>query len=54
MKLLLDQNISRRLVTPLQEDFPDTSQVALLGLGEATDYDIWDLARSQGLYHRDP
>ena len=48
MKLLLDQNISHRLVTPLQKDFPDTSQVALLGLGEASDYDIWNLARSQG------
>ena len=47
MKLLLDQNISHRLVAPLQNFYPDSSQVALLGLGEASDLQIWELAQSQ-------
>ena len=47
MKLLLDQNISHRLVAPLQNSYPDSSQVALLGLGEASDLQIWELAQSQ-------
>ncbi|MCB1701197.1 MAG: DUF5615 family PIN-like protein [Pseudomonadales bacterium] len=47
MKLLLDQNVSHRLVAPLRTVYPDTEQVALLGLGEASDNQIWELARSQ-------
>ena len=47
MKLLLDQNISHRLVAPLQSSYPGTDQVALLGLGEASDRQIWELAKSQ-------
>jgi hypothetical protein len=31
VKLLLDENLSRRLVPALQEFFPGSSQVALLG-----------------------
>lgn len=48
MKLLLDQNVSHRLVAPLSEDFPETTQVALLGMGEADDLAIWELAKRQG------
>ena len=44
MKLLLDQNISHRLVASLTESYPDTTQVALLGLGDADDRTIWELA----------
>jgi predicted nuclease of predicted toxin-antitoxin system len=47
MKLLLDQNISHRLVAPLQSSYPDTDQVALLGLDEASDREIWELAKSR-------
>ncbi|WP_408597071.1 DUF5615 family PIN-like protein [Limnohabitans sp.] len=36
MKLLLDENLSRRLVPFLQHDFPGTSQVTLLGLESAS------------------
>jgi uncharacterized protein (DUF433 family) len=33
MKLLLDENLSRRLVPFLQAKFPDSTQVALAGVG---------------------
>ena len=32
MKLLLDENLSKRLVPFLQHDFPGTTQVVLLGM----------------------
>ena len=35
MKLLLDENLSRRLVPFLQQDYPGSSQVLLLGLALA-------------------
>ena len=37
MKLLLDENLSRRLVPFLQHAYPGTSQVVLLGLESASD-----------------
>jgi predicted nuclease of predicted toxin-antitoxin system len=37
VKLLLDENLSRRLVPALQARFPGSSQVALLGLERSTD-----------------
>ena len=48
MKLLLDQNLSRRLVPFLQEIFPGTSQVALVGMERASDTQIWDYAKIHG------
>jgi predicted nuclease of predicted toxin-antitoxin system len=48
MKLLLDENLSRRIVPFLQLTYPDSSQVALLGLQAATDLEIWDFAKAQG------
>lgn len=47
MKLLLDENLSRRLVPFLQEAYPGTSQVALIGLESVTDRVLWDFARTQ-------
>lgn len=47
MKLLLDQNISQRLLPDLCGEFPDSSQVRLLGLDRATDIEIWDFARRE-------
>ena len=47
MKLLLDENLSRRIVPALQDVYPDSSQIALLGLNEASDKDIWDYAREE-------
>ena len=46
MKLLLDENLSRRLVPQLQESYPESSQVTLLGLEKATDYEIWTFAKN--------
>ena len=44
MKLLLDQNVSRLLVGELALSFPESSHVANLGLGSATDREIWTYA----------
>jgi predicted nuclease of predicted toxin-antitoxin system len=48
MKLLLDENLSRRIISFLQEDFPGSSQVALLGLNESSDQEIWEYAEKNG------
>ena len=48
MKLLLDENLSRRLVPALQERFPGSSQVALLGLERASDARLCDHAARHG------
>ena len=48
MKLLLDENLSRRLVPFLQHDFPDTTQVVLLGMESAPDKDVWQRTRDDG------
>ena len=47
MKLLLDENLSRRLVRRLADLFPDSMHVALAGLLQAHDFVIWDYARSE-------
>jgi predicted nuclease of predicted toxin-antitoxin system len=46
MKLLLDENLSRRIVPFLQTAFPGSSQVALLNLESATDTEIWQYAKA--------
>jgi predicted nuclease of predicted toxin-antitoxin system len=48
MKLLLDENLSRRLVPFLQQAYPGTSQVTLLGLESAADDAVWSLAKENG------
>ena len=48
MKLLLDENLSFRLVARLQPDFPGTTQVRLESLEMVTDIEIWKFAKSQG------
>lgn len=45
MKLLLDQNISRKLVKELQNLFPETNHVYPLGLQMASDEEVWNYAR---------
>lgn len=45
MKLLLDENLSRHLVTALTDEFPDSTHVTAVGLVAATDTEIWDFAR---------
>lgn len=46
MKLLLDENLSRRLVPFLQTDYPGSNQVAQLGLEKASDREIWQYAKN--------
>lgn len=46
MKLLLDENLSRRIVASLQPHFPGTSHVSLVGLERATDQEIWAYAKA--------
>ena len=45
MKLLLDENLSRRLVPFLQHDYPGSNQVVLLGMQSATDQEVWQKAK---------
>ena len=45
MKLLLDENLSRRLVPVLQHDYPGSSQVVLLGMESASDKEVWQKAK---------
>ncbi len=48
MKLLLDENLSRRLVPALQEAFAGTRHVQDLGLQGASDVSLWALAGREG------
>ena len=48
MKLLLDENLSRRLDPFLQFSYPGSSQVVLLGMESATDKEVWQKARDEG------
>jgi predicted nuclease of predicted toxin-antitoxin system len=48
MKLLLDENLSRRMVPLLEMHYPGTTQVVLAGLEQAADMDIWRYAREYG------
>ncbi len=48
MKLLLDQNLSRRLLPDLDPLFPGSTQVALCGLDTAPDLVLWEHARVHG------
>lgn len=46
MKLLLDENLSRRIVPMLLTDYPGSSQIALLQLEASTDRQIWEYAKA--------
>lgn len=46
MKLLLDENLSSRIVTVLEPYYPGTTHVSLVGLERAMDYDIWLYAKN--------
>lgn len=45
MKLLLDQNLSPRLVQRLADLYPDSIHVSKVGLDHSLDRAIWDYAR---------
>lgn len=40
MKLLLDENLSRRIVPFIQESYPQSTQVALIGLEQMNDREL--------------
>lgn len=48
MKLLLDENLSRRLVPFLQHDYPGSNQVVLMGMESASDKEVWQRAKGDG------
>lgn len=48
MKLLLDENLSRRILPKLNETFPGSAHVELVGLAGATDLAICEYASAQG------
>ena len=48
MKLLLDENLSRRIVPFLQQAYPGSTQVTLVGMESLDDNAIWEFARSNG------
>ena len=48
MKLLLDQNLSHKLVLALDQAFPGTAHVVNLSLETASDADIWEFAKANG------
>ena len=47
MKLLLDENLSRKLVSKLAALFPGSTHVALEGRGSASDQEVWQFAQTQ-------
>lgn len=47
--ILLDHNLSPRLVARVRDVFPEAEHVASAGLAEAPDADVWRYARERGL-----
>ena len=45
MKLLLDQNLSHRIIRLLAKIYPESVQVRALQMNEAADEEIWNYAR---------
>lgn len=45
MRLLLDENLSRRVIPSIIDIYPDSSQVALLGLEGYDDRGLWEYAK---------
>lgn len=46
MKLLFDQNLSPRLVSLLDDVYPESNHVFELGLDQSSDLDVWNFARN--------
>ena len=49
MKLLFDENLSRKLALRLAELYPGSAHVAEFDLLQRPDREIWDFARVNGL-----
>lgn len=50
MKLLLDQNLSKKLLRRLADIFPDASHVQFEGMTAATDTEIWEFAKAGNFF----
>ena len=50
MRLLFDQNLSRKLVARLTDLFPDCSHVQFHDLADKTDTEIWEFAKTNEFY----
>ncbi|HJZ98722.1 MAG TPA: DUF5615 family PIN-like protein [Candidatus Solibacter sp.] len=48
MKLLFDENLSRKLIGRLAELYPGSIHVSQIGLMESLDRDFWAYARTNG------
>jgi predicted nuclease of predicted toxin-antitoxin system len=48
VRLLLDENLSPRLVDSLSDLYPGSKHVESVGLGGAADGDVWGYAKSHG------
>lgn len=48
MKLILDENLSRRLVPRIADLFPDSTHVTMEGLLQAPDSALWEFAKRHG------
>jgi len=49
VKLLLDENLSRKLVARLTELYPGAAHVAQFGLLASSDREIWEFAKANNL-----
>lgn len=48
MKLLLDQNLSYKLLKQLEAYYPASAHIRLLGMAEKDDRTIWEYAKTNG------
>lgn len=48
MKLLLDENLSRRLVPRIADLFPESAHVSSVALLQAVDAVVWEYAKDHG------
>ena len=48
MKLLLDGNVSHRIVQRIADLFPDSAHIKTVGLKQADDSAVWKWAKQQG------
>ena len=48
MKLLFDQNISPKILKKLPHDFTECEQVRFVGLEDASDFEIFEYAKTNG------
>lgn len=48
MKLLFDENLSRKLVARLAESYPGSAYVSAVDLLQSPDREIWEFAKTEG------